>query len=416
MTNPLKAAWQFFFKPQPRVLTHEDREREAEKLLQARRQKFAEGVRSALAVASTKVNTKGRISFPLMPYTPPPGVCPATAVLAMDKAWENLATDTAFISGVGMGGYFGSTGMTASVLDGMGFPGFPYLTELTQLTEYRDMSERTAAEMTRKWIEFRSTSDDKKEERIAILEREFKRHKIRDLCRQAVVVDGQMGRAQVFIDIADADNEELTKPLMLNKFKILKNTLKGFKLIEPITTYPAAYNSSDPLAADYYVPSAWFVYGQKVHASRLLTYVSRPLPDLLKPVYNFSGMSLSQLAQPYVDYWLSTRDSVGNLLRNFSTTVLNTNLDTLLGPGGQDLINRMELFTRNRDNQGVFMLNKEQEKLEQLNVPLSGLSDLQAQAQEHMAAVAKTPLVILLGITPKGLNASTEGDVRIYYD
>ena len=415
MKNPLKAAWSYLFKSDV-LVSPEDREKEAAKELQKRRALFAEGVRKALDAASTKVNTKERVRFPLTPYTPPPGVCPATQVLANDRAWENLATDTSFVLGVGAGGMFGSSGMTASVLDGMGFPGFPYLTELTQLTEYRDMSERTAAEMTRKWIKFRSISDDKKEERIAILEREFRRHKIRDLSRQAVVLDGQMGRAQVFIDLADSDNEELTKPLMLNKYKILKGSLKGFKIVEPITTYPAAYNSSDPLASDYYVPSAWFVYGQKVHATRLLTYVSRPLPDLLKPVYNFSGMSLSQLAQPYVDYWFSTRDSVGNLLRNFSTTVLKTNLDVLLGPSGQELINRMELFTKNRDNQGIFLINKEQEELAQLNTPLSGLDKLQAQAQEHMASVAKTPLVILLGITPSGLNASAEGDIRIYYD
>jgi hypothetical protein len=41
---------------------------------------------------------------------------------------------------------------------------------------------------------------------------------------------------------------------------------------------------------------------------------------------------------------------------------------------------------------------------------------LQAQAQEHMAAPARIPLVKLFGITPSGLNASTDGEIRTFYD
>src|SRR5574340_520398 len=332
----------------------------------------------------------------------------------MDSAWKDLALDGAINASAML---TTMNGITASVLDGMGFPGFPFLTELTQLTEYRDMSERTAAEMTRKWIKLRSTSkDDDKQDIIDIVDREMKRHRVRDHFRYAAVMDGFMGRCMLFPNLGDITGPELETPLMLNHFKIKKGSLRGFKIVEPITTYPAAYNASNPLAEDYYVPSSWFVYGQKVHASRLLNFVSRPLPDLLKPVYNFSGMSLSQLAQPYVDYWFGTRDSVGKLIRNFSTTVLSTDLDTLLTQSGDDLLRRSKLFTRLRDNQGLFMVNKSSESLEQLNVPITGLDKLQAQAQEHMAAVAKTPLVILLGITPTGLTTTAEGDIRVHYD
>jgi phage-related protein (TIGR01555 family) len=391
----------------PAELTHEEK-------LEARRQAYLRSVRNAIAQAKVETEATGvpvRARIPLEPYIPPPGVIPTgfKPAIATDNAWKTMAADDAFtLNSV--------SGVTANVLDGMGFPGFPYLTELTQLTEYRDMSERTAAEMTRKWIKLKSTGEGDKTELIAKIEAALKKHHIRDMFRRAAELDGEMGRAQIFINVGETEGAELKTALMLNRFKIKKGSLRGFKIVEPITTYPASYNASNPLAADYYVPSAWFVYGTQVHASRLLSFVSRPLPDLLKPVYNFSGISLSQLAQPYVDYWLGTRDSVGKLLRNFSITVLKTDLDILLSPSGQELINRVQLFTKLRDNQGVFMVNKDKEDLTQLNTPLSGLDKLQAQAQEHMAAVAKTPLVILLGITPSGLNASAEGDIRIYYD
>jgi hypothetical protein len=69
-----------------------------------------------------------------------------------------------------------------------------------------------------------------------------------------------------------------------------------------------------------------------------------------------------------------------------------------------------------RDNRGLFMLDKDSEEFFQFNTPLSTLDALQAQSQEQMAAPAKIPLVKLLGITPSGLNASSDGEIRVFYD
>lgn len=403
----------FFARFRRKPAPIKDEQLEHLQALDARRAQYRADVRRALETAHTKMIETGKPvmpQYPLVAYEPPPGVLPkgAQARMGKDAAWNNLLQDNYGTLAMGMGVIAG--------LNGMGFPGFPYLTELTQLTEYRDMSERTAAEMTRKWIKLRSASGQDQGDKIKVLEQELKKYHIRELFTHAATLDGFMGRAQIFIDMLNADDEELKTPLMLNKYKIRKGDLRGFKIIEPITTYPAQYNSSNPLAGDYYVPSRWYVYGQTVHSTRLLTFISRPVPDLLKPVYNFSGLSMSQLGQPYVDYWLSTRDSVGKLLRNFSITWLKSDLDTLLQRDGDTLINRVSLFTKLRDNQGVFLLNKDEEEMGQLNTPLSGLDRLQAQAQEHMAAVAKTPLVILLGITPSGLTDASESSLRIYYD
>ena len=405
------------FRRKPAQAAPVDEQLEHMQSLDSRRAAYRAAVRDALAKAHIKMEQTGLPVFPQYPlqaYDPPPGVLPkgASGFMAKDAAWQGLLQDS-------YGSIVTYNGITSSVLDGLGFPGFPYLTELTQITEYRDMSERTAAEMTRKWIKLRSVSGNKETgNKIKEMDADLKKYHIRELFRQAAVLDGFMGRSQIYIDMMDATGDplELKTPLLLNKYKIKKGDLKGFKIVEPITTYPAKYNSNNPLAGDYYIPSAWFVYGTQVHATRLLTFISRPVPDLLKPVFNFSGISLSQLGQPYVDYWLNTRNSVGKLLRNFSITWLKSDLDTLLQKDGDSLIARVSLFTKLRDNQGVFLLNKDSEEMGQLNTPLSGLDKLQAQAQEHMAAVAKTPLVILLGITPSGLTDASDSSLRIYYD
>jgi phage-related protein (TIGR01555 family) len=62
------------------------------------------------------------------------------------------------------------------------------------------------------------------------------------------------------------------------------------------------------------------------------------------------------------------------------------------------------------------MVDKEDEDFDNVSVPLTSLDLLQAQSQEHMAAVSRIPLVKLLGISPAGLNASSEGEIETFDD
>jgi hypothetical protein len=302
------------------------------------------------------------------------------------------------------------------------FMGYPLLSELTQRAEYRMLSEKTAQAMCRKWIKLTSKGDGDKSEIIKIVEAALIKFKVRELFREAATYDGFFGRCQIFVDLGLQQGPELEMPLFIHPAKIAKNSLRKFKIIEPIYTYPYKYNASNPLADDYYNPTTWFVMGQQVHSSRLLLFVSRPVPDLLKPAYNFGGLSMTQLARPYVDNWLKTRTSVGKLISNFSTSGIKTNMqNTLMGgtdgtDDGDDIVARAELFAAMRDNQGMMLLDKDTEEFFQSNTPLTTVDKLQAQSQEHMASVSSTPLSILLGITPTGLNASSDGEIRIYYD
>lgn len=182
-------------------------------------------------------------------------------------------------------------------------------------------------------------------------------------------------------------------------------------------TSPSAYNAIDPTAPDFYKPTNWWVLGRDMHASRLLTIITRPLPDMLKPAYNFSGMSMSQMAQPYVENWLRTRQAVSDLVDKFSRTFLKTDMAQVLNGGdGGDLFDRLDIYVNTMSNLGMGVMDKEAEDIVQVNTPLSGLHELQAQAQEHMCSVSRIPAMILTGISPSGLNASSEGEIRAFYD
>lgn len=314
----------------------------------------------------------------------------------------------------------GSTAAWATAGDlygeGLFFLGYPALSEMAQRPEYRRASEVIAEEMTRKWIRIHSSNDDddNKADKVKAVEDAFSKHNIRDLFRRATEVDGFFGRANVFIDVGSRNNE---LPLVLSPRTIKQGGLKGFKLIEPVWTYPADYNSSDPLADDFYKPRSWYVMAQKIHASRMLVFAAREVPDLLKPAYSFGGLSISQMIKPYVDNWLRTRQSVSDLLHSFSVSGIKTNLSaTMDGGDGSDIEGRAALFNASRDNRGLMMLDKETEDFFNITTPLTTLDALQAQSQEQMASVERVPLVKLLGIQPAGLNASSDGEIRTFYD
>lgn len=306
----------------------------------------------------------------------------------------------------------------AASYPGGGFPGYSYLAQLATRPEYRAFAAALSTEITREWIKFTSKQDDdtSTKDKIKQIEEAFETLNVKGIFERAVQHDVFFGRAQIFLKL---NGQDKSTPLILDKRTVPQGSLHSISTVEAMWTTPSAYNALDPSAPDFYCPSSWFMLGQPVHASRLLTVITRPVPDMLKPAFNFSGISLSQLAEPYVDNWLRTRQSVSDLINNFSITALATSMDQVL-EGDEDaaseLFSRADLFTATRSNRGLMLLDKEREELIQVNTPLSGLHELQAQSQEHMCSVSRMPAIVLTGISPSGLNASSDGEIRTFYD
>jgi uncharacterized protein len=362
-------------------------------------------LRASAAPAKPKVN-------PFKIAMPPPGVLPP------DAPAPSMAQDSAMGSALGWAGAFGGQAFA----EGLEFLGYPYLAELAQRPEYRVITETIATEMTRKWIKFHGVGDEDKTPKIKAIEDEFTRLGVKDAFRKAAEIDGYFGRAHIYLDTGSTDDRDELRLTIgngqnaMSKAKVGRGSLKRIRVIEPVWTYPSSYNATDPLKPDWYKPSSWFVQGKEVHSTRLLTFIGREVPDLLKPAYSFGGLSMSQMAKPYVDNWLRVRQSVSDLISTFSTSGIKTDLAQMLSAGGEQLFKRLVLFNSNRDNQGLMVLDKDTEEFFNVSTPLGTLDQLQAQAQEHMASVSRIPLVKLLGISPAGLNASSEGEIETFDD
>lgn len=322
-----------------------------------------------------------------------------------------MAMDHAGPAAIGM-----LTNWAASSLfhEGQGFFGFPYLAELLQRAEYRHAAEIWSEHTVRKWIKLTGGSAAQRK----AVEEEFTRLDVRTVVENWAYHDQAFGRGQVFLDFGDADKPaELMTPLRLIDTKVSpRRPLKALKNVEPVWSAPGVYETSNPLHQDFYKPREWIVYGKRVHRSRMLTMTSRPLSDMLKPAYAFAGLSLVQMMKPYVDNWLRTRQAVADMVNSYSILNLKTDLSaTLSGGDCAEVFKRVDLANETRDNRAMWVTDKDSEELENIAVPLSGLHELQQQAQEHLASVSRIPLSIYLQISPTGLNANSDGEARNFY-
>ncbi|MCX5613651.1 phage portal protein [Bombella saccharophila] len=366
-----------------------------------------------------------------MPYQPPPGIVPEGYNRPTPLGSDAAPSTTADITSWAMGQ---TTSQPSWMADGLGFLGYPTLAQMAQRAEFRKPCDVIAREATREWISLstHNPADCPPPEipqdpttRLHALEVEMKRLNIRELLHQQILDSLLYGIGHIWLNMADTPRTTYgqTLPLPLTSNGVRKGTLAGLKTIEPIWTTPNAYNADSPLQDDYYRPRNWWVQGCLVHRDRLISMIPYGVSDLFKPSFNFGGMSLTQQLRPYVHNFLRTRNSISNITANFSKLVLKTDMGGLMATGTSDetdpttsITGRASFMQKISEGQDIIVADHQNEDISIIATPLTGLADLQAQAMEAMASIPGIPLVKLFGITPNGLNASSAGEIRVFYD
>lgn len=295
------------------------------------------------------------------------------------------------------------------------FIGYASCANLSQDGLMRLGVETLADEMTRKWGHISGADEDA----TARLEEAMQLLRVRQMLGNAASDAGYFGVGYVFLDTGEREEAELMTPLFASAAKLGPQGIMQLRRIDPVLMSPGEYNASDPLSRWYYRPRWWFIQGRKVHATRLLRVVQHEPPLLLLPVYNFGGIPAVQLALDYLVHFTGTRESAAKLLKKFSLTVFKANLNALLyGADGAeaDVMRRLKYFAANRDNDGVQLIDKDDEDILQINTPLSGVTEIVRQALEMLAAIFHMPVTKFLGVSPGGMNATGEYDERNWYD
>jgi len=363
---------------------------------------------------------------------------PESARIALDEQLETDGTYSLLQHSLAMG--MGS-GMS-------NFLGYAVLQNIAQNGLIRACIETVSDDMTRNWIELSregttddtdidSPTDDDSDpfgksnkqaqadiirQRIDTIKAEFRRLNLQAVLHDACSKVGYYGGCLLYLDTG-ARGTDLLNPLNLNPAYSTETREKGFlkaiRVLDPVNCFAGSYNSTEPLASDYYMPKTWWVLGQQVHASRVIRLVANEAPTLFRPAYNFLGIPQSQILWDYVLHFQDNRASVNRLLGKFSTFIFKTAMSDILNGSSESLSvldTRMAILARNRSNDGILAIDKEAEDVAKIETPLGGVTDILRQNLELIAALNRTPAVKLLGISPSGFNATGESDIRNYYD
>lgn len=377
--------------------------------------RISSGVRDALGFSSAgRVPTLDEVR---RAYGPPAtlGAPNEETVLAMDHAMEDRGVYTLLQHGFELGMYGACSN----------FLGYGALQNIAQNGLIRACIETVADDMTRNWVEFQQEGEDDSEdgeaqERLERLEKAVKRLDLQKVMHRAAVMTGYYGGCLLYLDTG-ASGPQLKLPLSLEPWSMeaKEGFLRAVRVVDPVNCFPGVYNSTDPLRADYYVPQTWWVLGQEVHASRLIRVYANEPPLLFRPSYNFLGIPQAQILWDYVLHFQANRDSVNRLMGKFSQLVFKTSMTDILTGGANDLsglMARLQIMAQSRSNDGVIAIDKDAEDIIKVETPMSGLTDVPRQSLEFVAAINRTPVVKLLGISPSGFNATGESDLRNYYD
>lgn len=253
--------------------------------------------------------------------------------------------------------------------------------------------------------------DDKKEKIIGEIEELLEKFNFKNTLREASIKALTFGGCFIYIDTND---NEINKPLYYNhKTLSVKDKIVGFRVIEPWLIAPLQVNTSDPIKENYMKPESWAAsITGSIHGSRIIPLTFYPSMDMLKPMYNYLGISMTQFMKDHVKCAETIRQSLADMFLRFRLIAIKTNLAKV---DPQEAVDRVKVINQQANNLGGLIL-AEDEDLVETATSLSGLEGIQAQAFENMVISSRLPAVKLLGISPSGFNSTGDFDLQNYYD
>jgi phage-related protein (TIGR01555 family) len=156
-----------------------------------------------------------------------------------------------------------------------------------------------------------------------------------------------------------------------------------------------------------------------VHHSRVIRNIGIQLPFFQAITEMMWGESiLERLWDRLISFDSATMSSANLIERANNRTVGIENFREIIAAGGkaqQGLEAQFEMMRQFQTNEGMTLMDKN-DTFATSNYTFAGLDGLLIQFGQQLAGASETPLVILFGQSPAGLNSTGESDIRTYYD
>lgn len=278
-----------------------------------------------------------------------------------------------------------------------------------------------ADDMTRAGIEINSEMDPEAQDKLRKAEIEYN---FWGSVNETVKWSRLYGGA---IMVALIDGQDLATPYR-EDIPLMPGQLKGFLVLDKwmvearLEQLVSEYGPELGLPMFYRVSSdAPALRGKNIHHSRVLRMAGMDLPYWQRVQENLWGLSVfERLYDRMVALDSSTQGAAQLVYKSFLRTYKLKGLTDLLSSGGDagiaTVMRKMDMVRRYQSNEGLTVVDGEDDITTQTNGSFAGISDVILQIAQQISGTLQIPLVRMFGQSPAGLNSTGEADLRTYYD
>ncbi len=159
--------------------------------------------------------------------------------------------------------------------------------------------------------------------------------------------------------------------------------------------------------------------GRRIHESRVIHLDGVQTTRQWSVQYQEGwGASVYQHTLGVLRGYSTAWDSAEALMQDFAQAVYKIkDLANLLSEGGESaVIARLQTIDASRSILRAILIDAEQEDFSRQQTPISGLPELLDRWMHRVAAAAGMPITVLFGMSPGGMNATGDSDMRMWYD
>lgn len=178
-------------------------------------------------------------------------------------------------------------------------------------------------------------------------------------------------------------------------------------------------NAGQPKCYDVVADSPIY-RGKRIHHSRCFRILGKKLPYWQAIMENLWGVSIFEPLYDRMVAFDSATLGMAQLVFKAHVRVFKLKgLRKLLGEGGdgQRIIEAWVQMTRRlQGNESITLIDGDDEYTPQSQTTFTGIGEPILQLAQQLAGAVQIPLVRFFGMSPAGLNATGESDLRTYYD
>jgi hypothetical protein len=145
-----------------------------------------------------------------------------------------------------------------------------------------------------------------------------------------------------------------------------------------------------------------------------VVFRTEEVPDILKPVYIYGGVSIPQKIYERVYAAERTANEAPLLALTKRTDVIKTDLSQATASGPK-FFARVSEWVFNRNNYGIKVIGEEEE-MQQFDTSLADLDAVIMTQYQLVSAASGVPADKLIGTTPKGFNATGAYEESSYHE